>query len=324
MPSKIEISHKTIIFTVIFLLTLWFLLQLKEIIFLIFISFILMAAFKPLADYSDTIHVPRILSIILIYILIIAFLFFAGSSILPVLAAQSIHLAEKMPEYLNSVIPFVKIDSSVISQQLTPIGQNLLNVTIGIFANIVTLFTVVVISFYLLLERKHLDKQLAVFMGVEGAKKVVKIIIRIEERLGAWVRGQLLLGVTIGLATFVGISILGLPYALAMAIFAGILEIVPIIGPIISAIPAVLIALTTSPLLALLTVAVYFIIQQLEAQLIVPVVMEKAVGIPPLVTIIALMMGAKLDGIAGALLAVPTFVTVETIISEYLKLRETH
>lgn len=283
-----------------------------------------MSAFKPLADFFEKIHIPRIFSVILIYILIIAFIAFAGSSILPPLVIQSIHLGENMPEYLKPVLPFIKFDSQVLTQQIAPLGQNLLQVTVRLFSNIITLFTVVVISFYLLIERKYLENQLSNFMGEEGAKKLVVIIGKIEERLGSWVRGQLMLALTIGLATYIGLLLLGIPYALALSIFAGLLEIVPIIGPIISAIPAILIALTTSPLLALVTVALYFVIQQAEAQLVVPMVMRRAVGLPPLVTIIALMIGAKLAGVGGALLAIPAVVTIETVISEYSKFKEAH
>lgn len=322
MTNKVEISHKTIVFTVLFLILLWLLVQIREIIFLVYISFILMSAFKPLADFLEKIHIPRVFSVLAIYILVITTLGFAGSSVIPLLVSQSIHLAEKMPQYIGSVLPFIKIDEQIISQQIAPLGQNLLKVTIGLFSNVITLFSIIVISFYLLIERQHLEKQLASFMGEEGAKKIMLIIIKIEERLGSWVRGQLMMGITIGLATFIGLSLMGLPYTLALAIFAGILEIVPIIGPIISAIPAIFVAITISPVLAVMTVILYFLIQQVEAHLVVPMVMQKAVGLHPLVTIIALMIGANLSGIGGALLAVPVVVTIESIFSEYLKLKE--
>ena len=158
-------------------------------------------------------------------------------------------------------------------------------------------------------------------MGDEAAKKVMTIWLKVEERLGAWVRGQVTLAFTIGLSTFFGLTLLGIPYTFPLAILAGLLEIVPIIGPIIAAIPAILVAFTISPLLALATAALYFIIQQVEANLVVPLVMRKAVGLPPLVTIIGLMIGGKLGGIGGAILAIPIFVTLETIIKEYFALK---
>lgn len=322
MPTKIEISHRTIIFTVFFLLSLWFLYQIRSIIFLVFVSFILMSAFKPWADWLEKYHVPRIISVLIIYIFIVFVLTWGASTLLPPLVAQSIHLGENLPKYLNSVAPFLKIDYQVLTQQVTPLGENVLKVTIGVFSNIITLFTLIIISFYLLIERENLKSHLLNLMEEDKAKKWVALVAKIEERLGAWVRGQLMLAVTIGIATYIGLSLIGIPYTLSLAILAGLLEIVPIIGPIISAIPAVLIALTASPVLALITVAVYFIIQQTESHLVVPLVMKTTVGLPPLVTIISLLIGAKIGGIGGALLVVPVVVAGITFVAEYIKMRE--
>lgn len=322
MHNKIEISHKTIIFTILFLISLWILYQIKEIIFLVFIAFILMSAFKPLADYLERIKVPRIFSVLIIYVMIISFLAYTGSSIIPPLVSQSIHLGERIPNYLQMVLPFVKIDPQIIAEQLTPIGQNLLFVSIGVFSNIISFFSVIVISFYFLMERKNLKNQMINLIGETSGNRFINIVSKVEERLGAWMRGQLILSFTIGIATFICLSLLGIPYTLALSIFAGILEVVPIIGPIISAIPAILVALTISPLFALIVLALYFFIQQAEAHLIVPMVMRKTVGLPPVVTIIALMIGGKLSGVGGALLAIPIVVTIESIISEYMKIRE--
>lgn len=322
MPAKIEISHRTIIFTVLFLTLLWFLAQIREIIFVLLVAFIIMSALNPSVDYLEKKNIPRQLGLLLIYIILLIFIAFAGSSIIPPLITQTIHLGQNFPDYLKSVLPFVNIDTQTIITQLTPIGQNILLLTIGLFSNLVAIFSLFVISFYLIMEHKNLEIHLASFTGTETAKTLVTVILKIEERLGAWVRGQIILGFTIGLSTFIGLILFGLPYTLPLALLAGILEIIPTIGPILSAVPAILIALTISPLMALAIVFLYFAIQQLEAHLIVPMVMKKAVGMPPLVTIIALLIGAKLAGIGGALLSVPVVLIVETITGEYFKLKE--
>ncbi|MBI3379402.1 AI-2E family transporter [Candidatus Gottesmanbacteria bacterium] len=324
IPAKVEISHKTIIFTLIFLISLWFLYQIREIIFLVFVAFILMSSFKPWADFLEKYRIPRIISVFIIYIFLITLLAWGASNLLPALVTQSIHLGENLPKYLKSTAPFLTIDYQILSQQVTPLGENVLRLTIGIFSNIITLFTLIIISFYLLLERRNLIKYLSNITDENKAKNWVEIVAKIEERLGAWVRGQLILAFTIGIAAYISLSIIGIPYTLSLAILAGILEIVPIIGPIISAIPAVLIALTTSPFLALVTVLSYFVIQQLESHLIVPLVMRKTVGLPPLVTIISLLIGAKIAGIGGALLAIPIVVAGSTFLIEYIKLKEPH
>jgi predicted PurR-regulated permease PerM len=247
---------------------------------------------------------------------------FLGSTVLPPLITQSIHLGDKLPEYLSTVLPMVKIDVQMITSQVGPLGENILKVTLGLFSNIITIFTIFVISFYFLLERQYLEEHLSSFFGKDQATITIKIMEKVEEKLGAWVRGQLLLGLTIWLFTFIGLLLLGIPYVLSLSIFAGIMEIVPIIGPIISAIPALLVALTYSPVLALGTLALFFAIQQVEAHLIVPMVMKRAVGLPPVISIIALMVGAKLGGIMGALLSVPVILTLTTTLTEYLHHKE--
>lgn len=145
-----------------------------------------------------------------------------------------------------------------------------------------------------------------------------KMMIKIEEKLGAWLRGQLFLSIIIGLVSYIGLLIFNIPYALPLALLAGVMEIIPVIGPIISAIPAVLIALTISPILALGVAAMYFVIQQLENHLIVPQVMKRAVGLNPLVVILAIAIGSRILGFAGALLAVPLAVVIQIIAAEII------
>lgn len=322
MPTKIEISHKTIVFTVFFLALLWLLVQIKDIIFLVFIAFILMSALKPVVEFLEKHKIRRTLGILLIYLLIFVAVTLAGSSFIPPLVFQSVTLAKFIPNYLKDVLPFIQVDFQSISAQIAPISENILKVTLGVFSNVIAIFTIFVICFYLLLERKYLKKHLSQFMGEKGAKVVIEVIKKVEERLGSWVRGQLALMFLIGFSTYIGLFILNLPFILPLSILAGVLEIIPIIGPIVSAIPAVIVALTISPFLGLVTALLYLIIQQAESNLVVPAVMRKTVGLPPLVTIIALAVGGKVAGVIGALLSVPVVVTIETIVSEYFKQTE--
>lgn len=321
MPNKIEISHRTIIFTVIFLISLWLIFQIRQIIFWIFIAMIFMSALKPLVESLEKIKVPRIVSILIIYLALIASFIFIGGSIVPVLVSQSIHFIDRFPGYLQNALPFIQLDPKDFIAQIAPLSENIVKVTVGLFSNILAFFTILVLSIYMLIERKKLEIYLHHLLGQENSPLIVDIITKVEEKLGAWVRGQIFLGLTIGLMTSVGLIILNLPYVLPLSIVAGFLEIVPNIGPVISAIPAILIALTISPLLAVATAATYFLIQQLENHIIVPLVMNKVVGLPPLVTITAMLVGAKLAGIGGMLLAIPIVVASETIISEWIKLR---
>jgi predicted PurR-regulated permease PerM len=317
MTQKIEISYKTIIFTVVLLLLIGFVFFIREIIYLFFVAFILMSAFKPWVDFLEKKHFPRVIGIIILYILLITALIFIGSSIVPVLVSETVHLSKNLPTYLYVNFPFLTIDSQTLSAQIAPLGENIIKLTIGIFGNLFAVFSIFVISLYLLLERKNVDSYIELFLGKKSAQTVIPTLQRVEERLGTWVRGQASLMLVIGIMTFIGLLILGIPYALPLALIAGILEMVPTVGPIISAIPAVLIGLTVNPLMGIAMIILYTVIQQIENHLVVPFVMRTVVGVPPVITILALMIGGKLAGVGGAILAVPVVVTIETLFAEF-------
>ncbi len=318
MTSKIEISHRTIIFTLAVLVLLWVILQIRDILFLLFISFILMSALRPLVDGLEQLRVPRVLAILLIYGLVFGVFGVSFAGAIPSIVLQSTKLVQELPMFVARVMPYWDFDTRAITQQIAPISENIVRVTVGIFSNIITLVTVLVFTFYFLLERKHLESILTGVMGGDGAKQVIVTMREIERRLGSWVHGELLLMCFIGVLVYVGLTVLRVDFALPLAIIAGVLEIVPMIGPIVSAIPAVLVALATSPLLALSVVALYFIVQQVENNLVVPLVMRKSVGLPPLLTITALMIGARLAGLAGAVLAVPIVLVLQVMLGALL------
>ncbi len=316
MPTKIEVTHKTILFTLGVIALVWFLLEIREIILILFLSFILMSALKPTIDKMENFRIPRILAIFLVYLVFLLFIGLLGGSILPQLVTQTVRFWQKLPEIFNKILPFIPLNFEFISQQISPVGGNLLLVTLGFFSNFLTILTIVVLTFYLLLEKKDLEESFKSLFGQEKGEKTIGILWKIEDKLGAWLRGQLLLMFIIGLASYIGLLALGVEYALPLAITAGLLEIIPFVGTLAASVPAVLVAFVVSPVLALAVVALYFIIHQSEGNLIAPTVMKKAVGLPPVVTLVALMVGAKLAGILGALLAIPTVVVLQVILQE--------
>lgn len=318
MTSKIEISHRTIIFTVVFLLVLWVLFQIRDILFLVFIAFILMTALRPLVDWLSWAKVPRVVAILLIYGVVFGFFGVSLAGTIPSLIIQSTKFAQELPTFLEKVLPYWNIDARSLSQQIAPISENILKLTVGIFSNILTTLTVLVFTFYFLLERRKLESILTNTVGEDAGERIIYALKEVESRLGAWVNGQILLMALIGVAVYAGLTLLHVEFALPLAIIAGVLEIVPMIGPIISAIPAVLVALTISPILALSVVALYFIVQQVENNIFVPLILKKSVGLSPIVTIFALMVGGRLAGIVGAILAVPIVLVLQVVLHAFL------
>lgn len=315
---RIDINYKTIIFITIFLLGLWIVGQILDIILLFFVAFIFMSALYPLTDKLVSFKVPRTLAVLLILILTIGCIAGILATGLTPLIMQTINMSHQLSITLNSLFNAVGINQSVINQELTNLSSEAINITVNIFKNVISLVSILVVSVYLLLDREKIENYGTSFFG-ERQERAKKTLRTIEDKLGAWLRGQILLSLLIGVLVYVGLLILGIEAALPLAIIAAFLEVVPVIGPIIAAIPAILIALTVSPVLAGLVAGFYFAIQQFEGHVVVPQVMKKAVGLNPLLVILAISVGGRLLGIGGALLAVPIAVVMQIVLQEILK-----
>lgn len=314
--KRIEISYKTIIFTVLFLISLVLLWQIRSIILLLFISFIFMEALNPAVSRLEKIKIPRPLGILIIYILILATLSFTVAGIVPILVEQTAGLISSLPNMLQNVKIFGNnaIDLSSQFKILENIPTNIAKTAVEIVTNIISGFVIFFLTFYLLLEKKNFPKYSLSVFGETGKQKFLEIIDALESRLGHWVNAQFFLMTIIGICSYVAYLLLGLKYAVPLAILAGLLEAVPTIGPILTSIVASIVGFTISPLTGLLTIGAGIIIQQLENNIIVPKIMKETIGLNPLITILLIATGAQLAGITGALLAVPLYLIIETVI----------
>jgi len=318
MTNKIEISHRTIIFTVAFLIILALLWQIRQIIIGLFVALILMTAINPAVDRLERMKIPRIVGIFLVYILIIAVIAIAIAGIIPPLVDQTSTMITNAPKFIeNFGIP--NIDQRIIESQIQQLGSipaNLVKISVTILGNLVAIAALLVITFYLLLERKNLNRYLHILFGGDGEKKAEKFIDAMEKKIGSWVRAQLTSMAIIGVMSYLGLRLLGIEFALPLALLAGIFEIVPNIGPVLASVPAILAGFAISPLMALAVVALYFLIQQIEANFIYPQIVSREAGVNPLITILSLTIGFKLGGILGAVLAVPFVLLIQIIASE--------
>ncbi|MCX6816889.1 MAG: AI-2E family transporter [Candidatus Beckwithbacteria bacterium] len=317
---KVEISYKTIIFTVFFLIFTWFLYRIRYLLLLLFVAVIFMSALSPLVDKLEKRKIPRSVATLFFYILFLALIFFGVASLIPPLVEQTSKFLTLFPQNLNQLTKG-RVDLSMFQPQLNTLPQQILKIALGVFDNIIGLFTFLVIVYYLIMERKNMKKYLLFLFGHNAKEEhAEEFIVKLEKKLGGWVRGQLTLMLIVGLMSYLGLTLLGVNFAIPLAFLAGLLEVIPTVGPTLSAIPAILVASGTSPLLALATLALYFVVQQVENQLIVPRVMSKAVGLSPLAVILALMAGFKIAGLAGVVLSVPAVLLMEIVFKDlYLK-----
>lgn len=318
MRRKIDISHRTVIFITCFLLGLWLTYLILDILLVVFVAIILMSALAPFVNFFIRLRVPKGVSIALAYIIILACVGGILVVVLPPLVEQSTRLISTAPALITQQLGFFNIDRSIVQSELTNLSKNLLSFSFVLFNNAITMIFLLVMSFYMLLERENLEKR-AAELFIHREVRVRRLILQIEEKLGAWVRGQIVLSLLIGVSAYIGLSLLNVPYALPLAILSGILEVVPVIGPILASLPAILLALNVSPVLGIGVAAMFFVIQQLESHVIVPQVMKRAVGLNPLAVILAIAIGGRLLGITGAFLAVPITVVIQILVTDVLE-----
>jgi predicted PurR-regulated permease PerM len=321
VPQKVEITYKTIIFTVLFLLSLALVWSIREIIILFFVSFVLMEALNPTVIKLEKLKIPRPLAIFIIYLVIIAVFTFTIAGVIPILVDQTSDLIRVLPSALEhfSFYGLSAIDISSQLKILETIPAEVAKTAVSLVSNIFSGLVLLVVTFYLLLERRHFDKySLKITGGAKGQALFNRTFDQLETRLSSWVNGELLLMTIIGILSYVGYLILGLPYAVPLSLIAGLLEIVPNIGPIITTAIAGLVGLTISPITALFAIIWGIFVHQAENNFITPKIMKETVGINPIITILIIAAGAKLGGIGGALLAIPAYLTIATIVSVIL------
>ncbi len=319
------LTPATILFTFFFLLFVYFLYQIANIIVLFFLAFILMVAINPVRKKIQRhLHLGRVPSIIIAYLIFILTLVLFFALLLPPLIIQFMEFAKllnvpSLQEQLAKYSSLSVTDLSSVAGQIGTSVSRLLSIIGSTFSGIFTLFTLFVISFFLLLDRDTLHLKLSWLIKNEAElDRVGALLDNLELQLGGWVRGELLLMFIIGLMTYIGLLLLGVPYAIPLALLAGFLEILPNIGPTIAAVPAVVLSyISGGPVMALEVLGLNILVQQFENNLIVPRVMKSAVNVSPLVSIMAILIGLQLSGMMGALLAVPTYIVFRSVYKVY-------
>ncbi|MBU4482183.1 AI-2E family transporter [Candidatus Parcubacteria bacterium] len=327
--QNLSISYTSIFRVIIVLLALYFIYLTREVFVILFLSVILAASFGPWVNWLQKHKIPRTLSILTIYIVLLAILALIIIVMVPPIAEQIGQLAKSLPVFYERLALEFSPSGVDINQQnvlyetLQTMSSNLGQTTksvfstlTGIFGGLVSFFAILVIVFYITVEEDIVKRFFFIFTPLHKKEYVSDLIDEIKKKMGMWLRGQLALSLIVGILTYIGLTVLGVKYALVLALIAGLFEIVPFVGPWLSAVPAVLIGFSDSLTKVILILALYFVIQQVENHLIVPKIMQKAVGLNPIIVIISILIGAKLFGVMGALIAVPIAAVIDVYLGQ--------
>ncbi|MEA3464387.1 MAG: AI-2E family transporter [Patescibacteria group bacterium] len=328
---NINISTLTIVKIILIFLLLYFVFLIREILIVLFISLIFASAIDPWIDWMKKKKIPRGVGVLLIYLVLFAVIGSTVYLIIPPIAQQMSELSTNFPYYFEKIISGfsvlkeysvqhgildnIKDSLGTINSNLQQAAGGIFSTISGIFGGIFSFLLVLVITFYMVVEESAIKKLVWSIAPSRYQPYIMQLINRMQKKIGLWLRGQLILSLVIFILTYVGLLILGVEYALVLALIAGLTEFVPYLGPIFGAIPAIFLAFTQSPMLALFVVILFFIVQQVENNILVPKIMQKTVGLNPIISISALMIGFKLAGVVGAIMSIP----VATAISVFIK-----
>ena len=307
------------------------------VLLLLFVAVLLASALEPMvALIRGRLPLGRGATILVVYLTFFVTVLGLAFVIVPAAIAQAEQIVASLPAFFDSARGWAAdlrpaalgtsvsalIDS--VASVLTPAPPDpntVVEVGAGAAEAAVTLATLMTIVFFWLVEHARLQRYVLAYLPAHRRAGARNAWNEIETRLGLWVRGQLILMGAIGVATGVAYTLLGLPGALLLGLIAAITEAIPIVGPLLGAIPAVLVAATVSPQLAVTVAGVYVVLQLVEGSVLVPLVMRNTIGISPLLVLFSLLVGGAVGGLVGAFLAVPVAASVEIVLSR-LQARE--
>ncbi len=345
MPDKsnslnLNISFKTLFKIAVFLLGAYLVFVLRGLGLIILTGIVIASVVEPAVRWFVKRNLPRALSAILVYALIIGFLTLVFSFAVPPLLGEMVSAVNSIPKYVKTIDIFTPINKNAYSgtklffpdiPNTISVGDIISNATdaisnfsggmfdtvAGFFGGVISSILVLVISFYLSVREDGVGEFLSIVTPPEKERYVRGLWQRAETKIARWMQGQVMLGLVVFVFIYIGLALIGVKHPLLLALIAGIFELIPVVGMTLSAIPAFFLGVLDGGIgVGLFIVGLYLIVQQIEAHVFYPLVVKKLIGVPPLLVIISLVAGAELAGIVGAILAVPVSVALMEYIDD--------
>jgi predicted PurR-regulated permease PerM len=339
--QKLSITTGSWVRGVVVIALAYALFQVSHFALALIVSIVIASAIEPAAQWAKRQGIPRLAAVIAFYVLgavlLVGFFYFL---LLPLIGEVS-SFVKTLTIYSNSVVNdsvlsnmfhtqnvfsgletggFIKDVSTYLNTFSQFLSQGIFNSLSLVSGGVISFILIIVVSFYLAVQEDGIGKFLRVITPLKHEKYVVDLWKRSQVKIGLWMQGQLMLGLLVMILVYVGLFIIGVPHALLLAVLAGVFELIPLFGPILSAIPAIFIAYASLDLTAAIIVgALYLLIQQFENHIIYPLVVRKVIGMPPMVSILALVVGGALGGFLGVLVSVPVAAVFMEFLSDFEK-----
>lgn len=328
---QLDISSGTIIRVILIILLFVFLYILKDVVIIFLFALVIASGISPFANWLDDRGFPRVVGVLVLYLVMLGLAVFVLSLVVPYISDDINRLIGVLPKVIDRVstsldqaqqsspqyLDFLGEIQNILgsfSAYLQQASQSIVGLIVSVFGGVFSFVAILVISFYLSVTKKGIETFLGSVVPEKYERYVISLWKRTEIKVGKWLQGQLLLGLIVGLMCYIGLSLLHVKYALLLSLLIMVLELVPMVGPVIAAIPAVALAFLQSPTLGVWVIVLYIVVQQLENHVLVPLILGRTLNLNPIVVIIALLVGERLAGIPGMILAVP----ISTIFVEML------
>jgi predicted PurR-regulated permease PerM len=333
----ISITTGTIVKTLVVLGGAWLLYYLRDLVLVIVTAVVLASAIEPGVQSLKHYKVPRVLAVIGIYVIVVGIFFSIFLFFIPLVVQDLATLLSEIPLYLERVntlsaldeyssifgvpMPVVSAESLVgelkTALDATGIFTDAFTAMSQVFGGVLSFILIFVFTFYFAVSETGVGDFLRFVTPRQYEGYVIDLWRRSQTKIGLWMQGQVLLGLLIGAFVYLGLTIIGVKYALLLAVLAALLELIPVFGPTLAAVPAVILGLANGGVgVAIAVVLLYVILQQFENHLLYPLVVTKVVGVPPLLVILALIIGAKLAGFLGILLSAPMAAVIQELVKD--------
>lgn len=331
---KVSITSGTVFAALFIVAGAYLFWLLRDLALLVLTAIVIASAIEPGVAFFIRHHLPRFLAALVVYVLVFGSIFGLLYFLFPPIIADAAGFLSATPKYLetlNAASPFGNANligsgssftQTLISLQnvFTATSGGVLQLLITFFGGIFSLILIVVLSFYFALQDTGVDDFLRMVMPVAYEEYSVDLWKRSQKKIGLWMQGQILLSVIVGILVYLGLLIISIPYALLLAVFTAVAEIIPVFGSLIAGTVAAIVAYSTGGVpLGLIVAGLYVVVNQFESNLIYPLIVKKIVGIPPLLVIVALIAGYTLAGFLGVLLSVPVAAVVLELMTDFDK-----
>lgn len=331
--KTLDISWGTILKIAVVSLCFYLIFLVRDILVLIIFAVIISVLFNPAIDFLQKRKIPRVLAASLVYVSIFGFLGLFVYLLVPIFIFEIQQFTQFFPQYFEKMAPSLRdlgisafdnfevfLDS--LGDWLVRASSNVFSALSAIFGGIFSTIAIFSIAFFLSLEEKGLDRIIGLFSPKKYEAYVLDLIHRSENKVAGWFGSRILACIFVGIATFFACKIISLKYAVSFAFLAGVLNIIPIVGPLVTALIFLLFTILDSWAKAVIILVIFLIIQQLEGNILTPILTKRFVGLPPIIVIVALMIGAKLWGILGGILAIPLTGIIFEFLRDFLKKRK--